>query len=76
MDETEHLWVLHEPEREAVDYIWSVHDPEGAYLGDVSTPRMAVSQIGADFVAGGMSGDWDEPICRRPSIGAGAESLR
>jgi hypothetical protein len=52
VDAEGHLWVLKERERGATDFTWSVHDSAGRFLGTVSTPQMAVTQIGMDFVAG------------------------
>ena len=46
------LWVRAPGPSGSGQFQWSVHDPEGRYLGDVTTPVMAVDQIGRDFVAG------------------------
>ncbi len=59
VDDRGYLWVMLQPDPGAPRVEWAVHDPEGRYLGSVDLPRMAVRQIGDDFVAGVETGELD-----------------
>lgn len=61
VDASGNLWVLTAQEAGSDRFEWSIHDPQGRYLGAVTTPVMTVIQIGDDFLAGTMRGEFDVP---------------
>lgn len=65
VDDLGNLWVETFGDAHWSQVEWAVHDPGGRYLGAVAVPRMAVTHIGPDFVAGA---DRDEDGVQRAVV--------
>lgn len=53
VDGSDHLWVLHLPDRRRDERVWSVFAPDGRWLGELTTPRrLRVTGIGEDRLIG------------------------